>query len=569
MRQSGRPYLPAKKGFRVQVNLNQASPKSQAQISSEFGITGLTEAEGLRRWSRTLAGILWSNERHLLPGSGFTGKLTRKDFSETLKKITRCGSILEIRRPLDKSTGEIGNGRIFAGNYCGAHSVCPHCARRVQNRRMARFLGPIEAAANRLNHAYMVTFTLPPSKTWAEGLKDLQSARRAFVRMGQKRKGGRGKGEWAKVAGALVKIELKRGSGSGLPHVHAHALVFTNEPFDLRVYKLGKKGSPHVSDWLHPLRFQGQVKAVSKVRLEWFRATQGRALNLDVRPIELTSAHKAEGLTWAQSVAAQSIEVLKYSTKFDSNPEKGQEALFAEDFFAIRDATYSKRLFSTYGIFRGLPEVEFDDDDLAIQVQNDPLYFMAAYNDKNEAYDDLLQVRGPIFPNYGTGEEVSEKYRVLNGWLGKMRRVRSAILKSRDDFRLTGELRPAQYVVKVWNGEKEVERVQYMEPPNNVLQNPHNADAWEMWCDAFRVIAKNGYGQLLDELRQKSNSNEGEELFIASEMKKRPWERGAWYWDSVVKSFREVFDRMPDHYPPAAPNPWEPLYHKVKAAGPP
>lgn len=577
------------------MNLIQTSHKSQAVYSGWDSGDTIAKAERLKSWSRCLTSIIQDNQSAVFtPNWRFSGKITRKDFTGTLEKLRRCGSVLELRAPLDRETGELGNPRIHAANYCGAHVICPHCANRVQGRRLARFVPHVTKAAEAYKFAYMLTFTLPPSKTWGEGLIALKEAQRAFTLMGQRRRWKRkdgsygcreGYGEWAKVKGALVKVELKRGAGSGLPHVHAHGLIFTDEAFDLRVYADGKKHSENPRDFLHPVEFvggkyqawdglendldKGSIKAVSKVRIEWLAATDGRALNLDVRPIEMRDKDISAGLSWPESVAAQSIEVLKYSTKFDSSPDKDQEALYTQDFFEIREATYSRRLFSTYGIFRGLPEVEYIDHAEETHLSKAPMIYMAGYDNAKEKYGDLIEVPKPIFPNYGTAEETKEKYRVLNSYLGKMRRIRGAILRARDKFFQKGIIGPAEYIDRVFNGVDMVERPAFLGAPQWVLDNPGDAETWEQWADEFRTIARNGYGNLLDELRQKDNGPGADELHL-EEMKKRPaWERSAAYWDHVAESFRRALNSRPEPNHPGGLHPWEVADHRATSGASP
>ena len=199
----------------------------------------LARPQGLKKWATDLTRILKEQEPNLFDGWGFgPGSLTRDDFTRILKKMTGCGSVVELRGALDRNTGEMGALAVHAANFCGQHTICPYCAGRVQDRRGARFREPIAAMAGKYPYAYLLTATLPPHPEWRVHLDKLVKGWQSFRRMGQKRpvrKGGRvvgyrqGKGEFGKVRAGLAKIELKRGKNSGLPHCHYHAIVFTEE----------------------------------------------------------------------------------------------------------------------------------------------------------------------------------------------------------------------------------------------------------------------------------------------------------------------------------------------------
>lgn len=462
----------------------------------------LERPQGLKKWATDLTRILKEQEGHLFDGWGFgPGSLTRDDFTRILKKMTGCGSVVELRAALDRNTGEMGAPAVHAANFCGQHTICPYCAGRVQDRRGARFRDSIGAMAKKYPYAYMVTATIPPRPTWREDLGELINGWQAFRRMGQKRggrRGGRSAGEWGKVRAGLAKIELKRGAGSGLPHCHYHSLVFTTEPLDYRVWDAAEKHLPkemRTPRYTVPSPITGEPVPASKISSEWFRASGGT--NFQVDPIKYLEKHKRAGKSFEESVIEQSREVLKYATKFDSAPAADSLALFARDFVGIRDATYSRRLFITYGDFRAVGGNDFDGG--GPHISEGPQIFESRW--RGVRYSELIPRTRPLFPNTDASPAVSARLTVLNRAQGQVRRTRSAVLAAKNHYRETGELRPAWYMRRVWLEDGGfTEEPQALEVPGYVVAAPADMANWERWVDETMDTGRMYYGAVRENL---------------------------------------------------------------------
>jgi hypothetical protein len=120
------------------------------------------------------------------------------------------------------------------------------------------------------------------------------------------------------VAGGVCGVEVKRGSGSGLWHVHAHWLMV-----------------------MPPCEFRFAADALSR---EWHGLT-GDSYVVDVRGVD--------------SAAAGVVEVLKYVCKFS-------ETSYA-DLWQTFGVCKGRRLRRSFGVLRGVPDpVDLLDDDAAV-----------------------------------------------------------------------------------------------------------------------------------------------------------------------------------------------------------
>jgi len=283
-------------------------------------------------------------------------KYTRKDIREKLKAIHECSTLIEFR---EYDNGEF---RLHNANFCKNPIVCPVCASRVSNKRRALYLPAIEKAVERYSvpeevriekkypkgytGVYMCTATMRPGTNLEERINHLSESILRFRKMGQKRKSGYSDGEWKNIKAALSNIEIKIGSGSGQWHVHAHFLVFTDEPLNTKLYdsdyfiELNDKENP------------GQKKkhVLSKVQYEWYLATGGDFL-FDVKPIQYKEwVGEVKCDTFAQSIMLQSAEVFKYNTKLTE--EGNLEGLSDWQYIELIQRRGGRRLFNAVGEFR-------------------------------------------------------------------------------------------------------------------------------------------------------------------------------------------------------------------------
>lgn len=526
---------------------------NQAPGADSAAWPALERPQRLKAWSSDLVKIVNAEAPELFEGWSFApGSLTKADFGRIMKKIHGCGSVLELRAAVDHGTGEIGSPMLHAANFCGQHTICPFCAGRVQDRRLAKWRKPIEWAAQNYQYAYMVTATTAPAETWREGVDGLRDAWRAFYLKGQKRIAGRSPGEWGKVRAGLAKMEIKRGDGSGLPHCHYHGIVFTNERLDYRVWTREEKKKPE-ADRVPLYRVPWPVtkedprgwRPASKLSYEWAEATGFSAIDFDVRPIEWKPAHKAEGVSYSESVFYQSVEVLKYATKFDSSPTTGAEKLFASDFIGIRDATYNRRLFHTYGSFRPSARGELcpfldDGDDFTgggPQFYDGPLIYESRWRVEKKAYGELESRSRPVFK--GQEKTLGTQYRrtMLNRLQGKCRRMRTAIIAAKKIFVDDGELvRPAYMEIEYTDAGDQVLTPATLDYPREVWDNPEDFTQWEKWIDDLMDGCRIQYAELRAFLNMDKEPR-GDEAFNARELAREWRARSEWYRENYIAGF--------------------------------
>jgi len=360
--------------------------------------------------------------------------LTRSDISEKIDKIRSCCSVVELKAEyteIDNVVEQVMS--VVNGNFCKQHAVCPVCADRSQNKRRARFNEPIKAQASLVKegkrYAYIVTFTVTDGESLSERLSHLKESKLAWRKQGQRRKSGFSRGEAAKIKAGIGTIEIKRGSDSGLWHVHAHELIFTNEPLDYQIYdqqikkELHKKYGSAIpkealsSAAMETAVFQGQDVSVSKISKEWLKATGGDSMSIDVSPLQhvpknasYKKQRKCASMSFEQSIAYQAKEVIKYMSKPSENSPL--------DMVTIITDTFNKRMVSTYGEFRGVP-----GNDYEVETSPDNETYVIVWDKKQDTY------LNPIPGKYQEFQEEEKTTRVkVAQILGQYRRERRKVI---------------------------------------------------------------------------------------------------------------------------------------------
>lgn len=277
---------------------------------------------------------------------------TKRDMQEKLDSIANCASIVEVRKyDLEYS--------IHNANFCHNPAVCPMCADRVSKRRKVIFSDPLKKAVRKFGvektssdwkteypegytGVYMATATIKAGSNLKERIDTLLDSIKNMRKKGQKREGeNRSRGEWAKIRAGLSNVEIKIGSGSNKWHVHAHFLIFTDSPIDIKT-----KDSPFQIS-----AFGGSKITLSKFNYEWFQASGGEGINFDLKPIQfLKNVHGTECQTFEESVIRQASEVLKYSTVLSE--KKGTNILNPFQYIELIQRRGNRRLFNTIGLLR-------------------------------------------------------------------------------------------------------------------------------------------------------------------------------------------------------------------------
>lgn len=365
--------------------------------------------------------------------------LTRSDITDKIDKIKSCCSVVELSATyteVDHVVEQVMS--VVNGNFCKQHAVCPVCADRSQNRRRARYNEPIKEQASLVKegkrYAYILTFTIKDGVSLAERLSNLKQSKLEWRKMGQKRKKGFSNGEAKKIKAGLSTIEIKRGSDSGLWHVHAHELIFTDSPLDYQVYdqqikkelqkKFGSKIPKEVLKVaaIETATFNGEEVAVSKISKEWLKSTGGESISIDVEPLQhipknasYKKQRKCASMSFEQSIAYQAKEVLKYMSKPSENTP--------EDMLEIITDTYNKRMVATYGEFRGVP-----GNDYEIENKPDSENYVIVWDKDTQDYKKPIPGRMQDFQQ----EETDTRKRVAQ-MLGQYRRERRNIISSNED----------------------------------------------------------------------------------------------------------------------------------------
>lgn len=396
----------------------------------------------LKGWTQDVVDLVSAARPELLKTWDLSvSKLTRADISRKLGKIASCGGLLELRAGLDRETGEISDPVLHNADFCGQISVCPMCAARLQSRRQASLRDPIKEFSRRFQYAYFVTGTIADGADLRERLDHLVTSWQSFRRMGQKRARGRSRGEWGKVRAALAHVEIKRGSGSGAWHPHIHALVFTDTPFDYRTWQPDALSKGQKIP-IRPVEFAGRLVASSKVSREWLRAS-GDSMGLDIRPLGPRKGDREKGWDRAESIWRQAKEVLKYATKFNSNPAANQAALLGPDYVTVMDVAWGRRLFNSYGAFRGLAALENEMVEPAELLEGErPLVYSMRWDRGRRAYGRFRAELGPLFENSDPirSESRLELVTKVNQVQGSFRGRRYRILRTRPYFIRRGRL---------------------------------------------------------------------------------------------------------------------------------
>lgn len=345
----------------------------------------------LKNWNTYIVrSVEDSKEYAALRGDYLSPKgLIRSDLLDKIEKIKKCSTVIELKRIFDKNenTGILEERiEVINSNYCQQHIVCPICADRVQSKRRARLMEAIKAAAEKYAHAYMIVFTIQDDPDLASAIRKLKESIKNFRLKGQKRGGKYSFGQWRKIRASVLSYEIKRGDGSGLWHVHAHAIAFSDLPLNNRIYnkrirsrivaEYGRGSSPVPKQYFIPAIIRtvdvgGRPVPASVISKEWWESTGGTSINIDVRPLKRES-HAA--------VADSAKEVLKYMSKLNHNNPG--------DIITILESTYNDRFFEVTGDFRGIDANEYEykvDTDTITLLWNPSAhqYDNPDYHDKN------------------------------------------------------------------------------------------------------------------------------------------------------------------------------------------
>ena len=238
----------------------------------------------------------------------------RKRNTETGKLATKlqgCANYLVFKRYL--TVDEI---RLHAANFCKKHLLCPFCAMRRGAKYLQVYKQRLDVVLqeNPKLRAFMVTLTVKDGENLSERFTHLRKALKKYQEQRRNALKGQKQVEYAKAAGGVMSIEVKRGRNSGLWHPHVHMIWLCN-----------------------------QAPSASQLSKEWLELT-GDSYIVDVREF------------YGESVVDGFLEVFKYALKFS-------DMELADNWEAFQTLK-AKRLVDNFGLFRGVqvPDDLTDDD---------------------------------------------------------------------------------------------------------------------------------------------------------------------------------------------------------------
>lgn len=424
--------------------------------------------------------------RAFAPGS----KLTAADLARDARQSAACGHELTIHHPLPNlETGEVAAPYIHKGVYCQMPAVCPICSRRVGDVRQAKYAPRLAAAIDEGLRPYLVTFTIAAGDSLPDQLEKLRRALRVFQtrwrvpkgRRGRRflAKGGRG-GEWQKVVAAGLKIEVKRGELSGAWHVHAHALVFTRAMLD---YRLDRE-----------ICFRGRMVKASKISAEWYAATGGESMGVDVHPLFID--RKTGRRLTRDGMVSAAREIMKYTSILD-------ERSTSEDWVTVRAGTWGRRLWSVYGAFRGLGE-----DDYTEEVEGVDLVDEVRVSWRGGWSGDYVSRGEPRRVDLAGRKACALKSLTLRARVnGMCRKMRSAILAARREYEASGVLPEAFDVEFISPSTGKPSRMVWPAPVYLNADSALDGRGWERWLDEITVAARSMLASLDADLSEVSHDD--------------------------------------------------------------
>lgn len=373
---------------------------------------------------------------------------TKRQLIDDVYKLIDCNSKIsfiekkiKIFDEVKKKLRIVDSKQQFDSNQCNIFTLCPLCAEKHASRRREKYKEPIKAMAEKYEHAYMITFTSRDEPTFNLAYNNLTEGIRKYVLMGQLRsvdcdgKETRSSGEARKIKAMALSKEITIGKNSGMFHVHAHAVAFSDERIDYTVYDFEKKRkiineykekfgrgpkkeflSPAVKKWckIEVISPDGEIEEkkvpASKASSEWIKATGGFSPNIRFDPIKGNP----------KSVFDQCVEIMKYASKIE-----GFESKHIIEILANRKG---KRFFTTYGELynsknpiieideeietTGLKGYVWDNKNEALIPMNSQEngYLQLKYRKKEEYY----AAKAAIMKGYYIKESV--KFEIMNGY---------------------------------------------------------------------------------------------------------------------------------------------------------
>jgi len=288
------------------------------------------------------------------------------DLLRMQRAMLSCGTSREFSISKDFKVSRTG------GHSCGRTKYCKICSNRATMKRRETIRKARRIISNKkARYVYMLTFTQDNAADIYEAIARFQSSFRRWSRMGQKDRNG----EYSKIIAGVKSIEVKRGGGSGLQHVHAHVLVWCNKKIEYSTYwhnwenvsenqwtvekiteemkkrynkkplKRHLKLAAKCGEWRN-----GTFIPMSKISKEWKNASG--AVNIRVDAI---------GSGKYQSEESAITETLKYALKTTDYLDSENSRLFGDggrDLLTALDALRGVRQVEMLGVLRSVESGE-------------------------------------------------------------------------------------------------------------------------------------------------------------------------------------------------------------------
>lgn len=271
---------------------------------------------------------------------------TKKTLTDKINRTCNCYTKSLKSEEVDTDNGDMVNFTLYE-NSCNNYMICSMCSKERATRLWNKYGDEIEAMALKYpDYIYMLNFTIEDESRLNEMYLRFSKSIEDWRKMGQKRVNGRSPGESSKVKAAIMGLETKIGKNSGKNHLHGHMLAFCDSPLDYTIYTdiekkqalIDKYGYGNVPE--NELRkcaekfvtYEGKEIPVSKLSLEWFKATRGKGVNIKAIPIKKNVPIKN-----------QCREIIKYPVKVSELTED-----FVKDVLCYKEG---KRFFRAYGEF--------------------------------------------------------------------------------------------------------------------------------------------------------------------------------------------------------------------------
>lgn len=302
------------------ANADDKKTYDQDKTARDFR-DGAAENEGISALPERLEKYARQTEDALKFGSWLTGAKGSKRIKAIGHRVASCGSHLVFhdyyRRDLVK---------LAMANNCCMAMLCPFCAGRRAIRHLQNTIPKLRhvLASEQGLVPYLLTITIRDEDGCADMYRKIKALWSKVIEIRRESLKGKRAGVcWGKLAGGVMSFEVKRGSGSGLWHIHGHALV------------CGAAG-------LSPREFQ-----------EGWSDLVGYWAQLDLRPLNssLRLQLDPDSQETEQAVAKDLMEVFKYALKFN--------AMTFEDRREAFEKLQGKRMVSAFGAFYG---VKLEDD---------------------------------------------------------------------------------------------------------------------------------------------------------------------------------------------------------------